>query len=326
MNIDTKARAVGCMIGAAYGDALGAPVEFMSYEEIVAKHGAEGIDVPDVRWEGLPPGIITDDTQMAMATANGILDSPGQGDVLENIFKRYLEWREYIRHNRRGAGKTCRESLDSGVMGTIEKPLNEGKGCGGVMRAHPVGIAFRESPERAFEIGMRSGAITHGTPEAYVPSGVIASIVSHIFFGATLEGAAKMALVQAENLGEEKSRETVNFLKMALDAATDQAVQTIHDKLSVPNATMKGGGWLGYDALAIGLYAARVSLDDPVKAVKIAVNHSGDSDSTGDITGAMMGAIFGPEPFLKELDKTGIALEHREELISMGERLAIWQP
>jgi ADP-ribosylglycohydrolase len=83
-----------------------------------------------------------------------------------------------------------------------------------------------------------------------------------------------------------------------------------------------GGGWLGHEALAIALCAARNSLDNPIKAVKIAVNHSGDSDSTGSICGAIMGALFGAKAFEDELRSTAVNLERKEELAVLGEKLA----
>jgi hypothetical protein len=61
----------GCLLGGAVGDALGAPVEFMSLEEVRRRFGTDGVTgmVPGV-W---PAGSITDDTQMTLFTADGLL-------------------------------------------------------------------------------------------------------------------------------------------------------------------------------------------------------------------------------------------------------------
>jgi ADP-ribosylglycohydrolase len=67
-----------------------------------------------------------------------------------------------------------------------------------------------------------------------------------------------------------------------------------------------GGGWVGEEALAISLYCALVSQDDFARGVLLAVNHSGDSDSTGAITGNLLGLTLGvdaiPEKWLAELE------------------------
>jgi ADP-ribosylglycohydrolase len=55
-----------------------------------------------------------------------------------------------------------------------------------------------------------------------------------------------------------------------------------------------GGGWVAEEALAISVYCS-LSAADPIEAIAIAVNHSGDSDSTGSITGNLVGAALGSE-------------------------------
>jgi ADP-ribosyl-[dinitrogen reductase] hydrolase len=51
-----------------------------------------------------------------------------------------LDFRELFA--QRASGNTCISALESGAMGTIEKPINDSKGCGGVMRAAPVGMLY----------------------------------------------------------------------------------------------------------------------------------------------------------------------------------------
>jgi ADP-ribosylglycohydrolase len=71
-------------------------------------------------------------------------------------------------------------------------------------------------------------------------------------------------------------------------------------------------------ALAISLFSFLRHRDDSLEALFASVNHSGDSDSTGTICGAMLGAVHGlewiPSDWLE-------ALEHRDELMSLGEKL-----
>jgi uncharacterized membrane protein len=63
----------GCLLGGAVGDALGAPVEFMSRSEIVDRFGEDGIR--DMASAYGKVGAITDDTQMTLFTADGALRS-----------------------------------------------------------------------------------------------------------------------------------------------------------------------------------------------------------------------------------------------------------
>ena len=67
-----------------------------------------------------------------------------------------------------------------------------------------------------------------------------------------------------------------------------------------------GAGWTAEQALAIGLYCSLEAENDFKKGVLLAVNHSGDSDSTGSITGNIQGALYGvdilPENWLDALE------------------------
>lgn len=69
--VSLEERFVGCLIGGAVGDALGAPVEFLSTAEIVARFGPQGIEELAEAYGRV--GAITDDTQMSMFTAEGMI-------------------------------------------------------------------------------------------------------------------------------------------------------------------------------------------------------------------------------------------------------------
>ncbi|MFP4649261.1 MAG: ADP-ribosylglycohydrolase family protein [Halorhodospira sp.] len=64
-------RFLGCLLAGAVGDALGAPVEFLSRDEIRRRFGSEGVTRYAPAYGGL--GRITDDTQMTLFTAEGLL-------------------------------------------------------------------------------------------------------------------------------------------------------------------------------------------------------------------------------------------------------------
>jgi ADP-ribosylglycohydrolase len=76
---------------------------------------------------------------------------------------------------QRGPGSTCLSALLSGKMGTIKQPINNSKGCGGVMRAAPVGLLYGK--DKAFQIACECAAITHGHPSGYFSAGILACII-----------------------------------------------------------------------------------------------------------------------------------------------------
>jgi ADP-ribosylglycohydrolase len=80
-----------------------------------------------------------------------------------------------------------------------------------------------------------------------------------------------------------------------------------------------GAGWVAEEALAISLYSALMGDGDFRKGVLLAVNHSGDSDSTGAVTGSLLGTMLGmgriPPDWL-------VSLELRSEIEQIGADLA----
>jgi len=281
----------GCLLGLAVGDALGAAVEFMSVTEIKNKYGEDGIQDLD-EWRGFEAGSYTDDTQMAMATAIGCIEAAeewkkdGNFEPIPYINKEYLSWLETQADpfHRRAPGNTCLSALESGEMGSIDAPINDSKGCGGVMRVAPMGLVF--SGELAFLEGAKSGAITHGHPSGYLSAGFLAELVSHILDEKTLQESirsSKETLITFDG-----HQETL----MCIDLAEDLAKKDV----TVPDAIRQiGEGWIGEEALAVAVYCSLKFSGDFKSGVTASVNHSGDSDSTGAITGAILGTLLGNE-------------------------------
>ena len=303
----TNARASqyeGCMLGLALGDALGAPVEFLEIEHIRQEYGPEGICGLE-RWREFPAGYFTDDTQMSLATARGCIDAylalrhGGVWRPAHAVYRRYLAWlrTQEIPYMNRAPGATCLWSLRTGRMGTVAAPLNSRKGCGGVMRVAPAGLAF--PPGQAFTHGVAFAAITHGHPSGYLPAGVLADLIACLLDGSTVQQGIECATAELRNWpGHE---ETLQSIESAIRFATEPTspVEAIH---------RLGGGWVGEEALAISLYCVLAGRGDWEAAVLMAVNHSGDSDSTGCITGAILGALHGvealPRPWITQLESS----------------------
>lgn len=304
----------GCLVGGAVGDALGAPVEFHSIRQIRARYGPAGIADYDVAYGRR--GAITDDTQMTLFTAEGLLranvrgNERGIGYPPTVIYRSYLRWlhtqRECSRslddtaldgwligvqalHARRAPGNTCLSALCGGTMGMMDEPLNNSKGCGGVMRVAPVGL-LASDVETAFTLGCEAAAITHGHPSGYYSAGCMAAIVRHLLDGRPLIDAIERTLCMMTDAAGAGHEECAAAIRQAVELAQNANVQP-----SPETVERLGGGWVGEEALAIALYCALQAENDFAKGVLLAVNHSGDSDSTGAIAGNILGLIVGLE-------------------------------
>jgi ADP-ribosylglycohydrolase len=299
-------RYLGCIFGLAAGDALGAPVEFLSLDGIRERFGPSG--VTDLEpWGGHPAGSFTDDTQMSLATAIGLLSAFrdeaefGTAQLMGSLFGAYGGWLESQKDpaEQRAPGRTCVTALGSGRLGTIDRPLNDSKGCGGVMRVAPIGLAL--PVDLAFHHAVAAAAITHGHPSGYLSAGVLAEIVARVVEGADIMAAAVAACNALA--AYDGNAETLEAVQRALELAGRGA-----DPESAIEAL--GSGWVGEEALAIGLYAAIRFAGDFRAACSAAVNHSGDSDSTGSICGAILGAAYGvdaiPASWIERLERRSL--------------------
>lgn len=328
----TNDRWLGCVLGGAVGDAIGAPVEFDSLASIRRKAAADRL----MTWPA-GAGAVTDDTQMTLFTLEGLIRASvaarsGQpADPVQALYRAYLRWlatqegrrsgggddgwllRQEVLHRRRAPGSTCLSALRSGHMGTPADPLNNSKGCGGVMRAAPCGL-MSDDPGRAFDLGCASAAVTHGHRSGWYPAGVLAATVCLAARGSPLPEAVDAARRLLE--GRPGAEETATALDTAVGVAERGRQLTPED------LEMLGGGWVGEEALAIAVACAlaaarrRTGSLTPAEAVLLAASHSGDSDSTAAIAGNLLGAAWGmaefPEPWLRAIDVRQIV----EELVT----------
>ena len=180
------------------------------------------------------------------------------------------------------------------------------------MRVAPVGLAL--GIDDPFRVGCELAALTHGHPSGYLAAGCLALVIRELVRGATLEQAAREALEELRRWPAHE--ECASAIEAALARAragrpTPESVEAL------------GAGWVAQEALAISLYCALAHPQDFASAVLLAVNHGGDSDSTGAIAGNLMGALLGdgaiPERWLAELELRP-ALERLAD--ELGERCA----
>ena len=109
------------------------------------------------------------------------------------------------------------------------------------------------------------------------------------------------------------------FLNGFLALLDDAAARACSDEADEPNIRALGEGWVGDEALAIALYCALRYQDDFSGAMIAAVNHSGDSDSTGAVAGNLLGAWLGLEGIAPEWREN---LELEPEILEIGADLA----
>ena len=354
-------RIRGCLLGGAVGDALGYAVEFMNNEEVRETYGEAGI----TRYTLVGgKALVSDDTQMSLFTANGILNGVteervrGERRPMERyLHNAYMDWQKTQRlssaaapgrccwlsnvsalHSVRAPGGTCLRSLTSGVMGTMEYPINTSKGCGGVMRVAPIALYFCPGPYAQADIdllGAKSAALTHGHPLGFLSAAAHVHLLCGILSGTFTGEDALTDIVrdcQSAMTAQFARYDKVRCLNELLDKAVQLSGEDLPDARAIASI---GEGWVAEEALAISVYCALKYRNDFAKAIVASVNHSGDSDSTGSLTGNLLGAYLGvsdiPAYYLENLELRGVIEEIANDLCTgcpidpaSGKRDAKW--
>lgn len=327
----------GSLMAGAAGDALGYTVEFMSWQSILKRYGSKGITRFEL--DGNGKALVSDDTQMTLFTANGMLMGitrgymRGIGGKPENyVDGAYLDWYytqtgkkkdnwnndwhyTWLRDlpelaHRRAPGNTCLSACESIL--NHQEVKNNSKGCGGIMRVAPMALVSAGyfvrgkhfySIEKMDEAGAETARVTHKHPLGFLP----AAMLTHLLY--------KLVPMPVEAVRKEFGQlalETVNALdniykdeftedKRYLADLTRMAVKlAANDKSDAENIRLLGEGWTGEEAWAIALYCALRHMDSVEDAIIASVNHDGDSDSTGSICGNIMGAIYGYEAIRRQ--------------------------
>lgn len=345
--ISELSKVKGCLIGGAIGDALGYPIEFIrSIDSIKNIYGENGI----TRYK-LTNGkaIISDDTQMSLFTANGLIwgktrhclrgISPSPTDC---IYLAYQDWyqtqlRDEVKDKERNKiswisdlpelnverapGITCLNALSGTEKGTLDKKINDSKGCGGLMRVAPIGLFFSCKYYKSEEIGKmgaEAAALTHSHPLGIMPAYVFTVLINTLTYtNKTLEESINYSLdVFKDNFKDYNAKES----KILLDLI-NKAISLSKKDLEDINAICElGQGWVAEEALAIAIYSCLKYPDNFEKAIICSVNHDGDSDSTGSIAGNIMGALLGlekiPDYYINDLELKDVILELAEDLFA----------
>ncbi|WP_297907390.1 ADP-ribosylglycohydrolase family protein [uncultured Parabacteroides sp.] len=344
-----KDRIRGSLIGGAIGDALGYPVEFISsFSGIQRRYGMRGITRLDTeQWwledpYAIGKAVISDDTQMTLFTACGLLNAKKDGEeFLDGIREAYIEWyftqvdkgekdfqRCWIRdlpelNARRAPGHTCIMAITDILSG--KESNNDSKGCGGVMRIAPIPLlAVTDGStigiETVYRLTEHAAGLTHQHPLGYIPAVLVAHLIYRLakdehpdketYKEYIREGLALISGRYSDHADEVAY--FVRLIKKAIlwsDISTDDVI-TIEQEL--------GAGWVAEETVAIAVYCTLAYFNNFERAVIAAVNHAGDSDSTGAVTGNILGAALGynaiPQFYKDDLELHDVILHIADDL------------
>ncbi len=340
-----KDKIRGCLIGGAAGDALGYPVELMTEKQIKARFGEKGLTDYFIDFDS-NRALVSDDTQMTLFTANGILYWETRGElkgiaasVDKYIAKSYTDWLwtqlyKYGEkepdssvswllsvpelYSKRAPGNACfaallRRTSKDVPDSFISSPINDSKGCGGLVRVAPLGLDKRFIHEPAFSAA-EVAAISHSHPLGYLSAAVFAQMINGIVFeNMELPDAIQFGLRGAErHFGNNKYFKDLSIiLNKAICLSGNQSSDS-------ENFHVLGDGLFAEEVLSMSIYCALRYRDDFSNGIISAVNHGGYSGSIGAVTGSILGAILGyetiPDKWKRNLELSELILEIADDL------------
>lgn len=338
--MERKERFTGCMLGGVAGDALGYVIEFDSLKAIQQKYGPHGLrTILKCKKEG-NKAVISDDTQLALFTADGLLWADQDGaDPVERIFRSYMRWyytqterivkpeqTDWMKQQpheskwgynlmgtealyaRRAPGKTCLMSLATGVSFAAHEVPNSSKSGGAVKRAAPIGLYYCNNPKKAFYVGCATAFLTHGGAEAVITTGAFSALVALLSEGLPLRDA--VLRIASFTRREEGGEITAQRLELALSEADSERlpIESIRNLCDSKHAA---------GILAVAVYCL-LKTDNLRSAVIMACNHDDDSNSCGTVCGSLAGTIYGVGALPPEWLNT---LECFDLLVGMGNSL-----
>lgn len=266
---------------------------------------------------------------MSLYTLEGIYND--KLDPVNSIYQCYLDWgwtqlysinnnisilhpdvsklaRLSIMRQAHAPGRTCMDALMFGEMGTFSSRINNSKGNGGVMRLAPLAVYYALnsdlSEHQIAMLGVDVSCITHGHN---------LSIIASYHFVYLLACFARTENVVLEEWVIISLNETVNQFSdfpetLEYKSLIEKSIllaneDLINDRYAISQI---GEDWVAEETLAIALYCSIKYRNNPQNALLSSVNHKGDSDSTGILTGNILGILLKNTdsylPILKRID------------------------
>lgn len=268
------ARAIGAVVGAAVGDALGAPFEFGPAGVFSARYPLGEPQPDEMRGGGgWDPGEATDDTQMAVLVADSLLERGGLDP--SDVFERFQRW---------AAGEPKDIGLQTEAVLTSGDPWDSAAGLhfwitghaagnGSLMRASTSAVYFAPAGREAtMDAARRIAALTHGDRAAWEGTAVFHELIRLAVAGQ--DSLAALPDVVAQIHPDHRDR-------YAAILAPDW-----HPSMATE---FNGAVW---PCLASAVWALRTTPDYP-SALRAAIDLGGDTDTVAAVTGGLAGAVYG---------------------------------
>jgi ADP-ribosyl-[dinitrogen reductase] hydrolase len=315
-------RARGSILGLAVGDALGAPLEGLSAQQIRSHYGQVLDYVDGARaWKKKPyrwrlPGLYSDDTQQALVLAEVLLERGGiDPDDVADLYRRLATPKGTYVGAHRGVGRSFRQVLTDLERGVSPRQTGQASaGIGAAMRIAPVAVYFEEEPEAIFDAVMAASLMTHRDIRSLAGAMAVAYAI-HRLADVAAAREPSFLLWLAADVAKAEDRIAADFSDLVvsvehhrhsmskaiahaeslLDIPRDRALAALVDEANRHGADpICKRPTMGFPPACIPTCLYLLLTTDSFKeAVIEVINLGGDTDTTGAILGALAGTSYG---------------------------------
>jgi len=283
-------KSYGCLIGLAIGDAMGAPTEGKTREEIFNLYG----EITDFVSEEVSG---TDDTEYAMLTAHILIENQGNitAETVAKGWKKYiLEQKEPLRKGGEAARITV-ENLKRGIMPPLSGMANTGRWSdGAAMRISPIGIYCAGDPQKAAKLAQIDAQISHAYDGIYCAQAMAASVSVAMNDGSSVENIIQAGLKVIPD-GTWSKIWIEKGLKIASKyTRTKDALDELSTELNVGRASAAP------EAVSEAYAIFKLSKGNFQECVLSGANLGRDADTVAAMAGALSGALQGIEKIPSE--------------------------
>lgn len=309
--IDLKEKFAGTMLGLAIGDALGYAVEFSSLAEIHRRYGPNGITE-------LSSTLFSDDTQMSMAVARGLVEAGRDANVDDAapfVARQFIEWSRNPPGGHRAPGGACMAGCRALAHGFPWEDAGDADagGCGSVMRSAPYALRFWKDEDAAIECAARHSRMTHRHPLALAASAALASGV----WCALRDAPRQLIVARMIDAAMRYDVGTARMMREDARLAVDVIAQRAPRAATTADVLDRRRGWAGHEAVSAAMFCFAIG-DDYADTIRLAANSPGDSDSIACIAGALSGAHVGLAGIPS---RWHTKIERRDELMALARLL-----
>jgi ADP-ribosyl-[dinitrogen reductase] hydrolase len=340
-------RVRGCLLGLAIGDALGAPLEGLSAQQIRAHYG-QVVDYVDGSraWKRKPyrwrmPGLYSDDTQQALAICDVLLERRRvDPDRLAELYVGLATPKGAYAGAHRGIGRSFRQVLADLERGASPRLTGQtSAGIGAAMRIAPVALYFNGDHDGMFGSAMDSSLMTHRDIRSLAGAMAVAHAVRRIAAGDPRDPSILLWLAADVARAEDRIADRYADLVSSIDVhrhSLSRSIAHVESLLERPReralaalveeANRHGAeptcrrATMGFPPACIPTCLYLLMTTDSLEEALIeVVNLGGDADTTGAILGALAGAHYGvaaiPDRWLDGLQNRG-AIDFRARALA----------